>query len=269
MSGDYPFFQIEKRPAAKTAILYFNRPEKLNAMNWPFWRDLPAVVKELEEDREILVVVIAGLGKSFSVGLDVMELFINHQEALNAATAPAREKLRQLILTMQEGIRMIARSEKIYIAAIHRHCIGAGLDIASACDLRLAAADAVFSLRETKISIVADMGSLNLLPGIIGQANTRFLAYTGRDIDAAEALRMGLISAVYEGREILLESAIELSAEITANSEAAVRGTKKILQYMENHSAQDGMDYVANWNAAFLDIKEIENAIVNAAAKKK
>ncbi len=269
MSSDYPFFQIEKRPAAKTAVLYFNRPEKLNAMNWPFWRDLPAVVSELEEDGEILAVVIAGLGKSFSVGLDVMELFINHQDALNAATAPARQKLLQLILTMQEGISMIARSGKIYIAAIHRHCIGAGLDIASACDLRLATTDAVFSLRETKISIIADMGSLNLLPGIIGQANTKLLAYTGRDIDAAEALRMGLISAIYEDREILLEKAIALAAEITANSGAVVRGTKKILKYMENHSAQDGMDYVASWNAAFLDIKEIEAAITAAALRKK
>lgn len=268
MNGKYPFFQLEKFPENRTAILYFNRPEKLNAMSWPFWRDLPAIIKEIEEDKDIVAVVITGRGKSFSVGLDVMDFVVNHSESINASTAEAREKLLELILTMQQGFRSIANGEKIYIAAIHNHCIGGGLDMAVACDLRLAAADAVFSLRETKIAIVADMGSLNRLPLLIGHGNTRLLAYTGRDITASQALNMGLINEMYDSHELLLAGASKLACEIAANPAAAVRGTKKVLNFMESHNPEEGLNYVAMWNASFLNIKEIEKAM-SAAMKKK
>ena len=142
--GDYPFFEVEKIPEAKTALLHFNRPEKLNAMNWSFWQDLPKVIDELEADSEVRVVVIAGRGKSFSVGIDVFEFFANHQNALTGATADAREELYRLILRMQEGFDRMTAGNNIYIAAIHRHCIGAGLDISAACDLRLASREALF-----------------------------------------------------------------------------------------------------------------------------
>jgi enoyl-CoA hydratase len=266
--GDYPFFQVEKIPETKTAILYFNRPEKLNAMNWSFWQDLPRVIDELESDPEVRVVVIAGRGKSFSVGIDVFEFFINNQNALTGATADAREELFLLILRMQEGFDRMTAGNNIYIAAIHRHCIGAGLDISAACDLRLAARDALFSLRETKIAIVADMGSLNRLPRIIGQGNARMMAFTGRDFTAEEALRMGLINEVYENREALMAGALALAAEIAENAAPAVRGSKRILAYMEDHSVDDGLKYVAAWNSAFLNAREIQEALRRAMEKK-
>lgn len=268
MNGNYPFFQLEKFPEKKIALLYFNRPEKLNAMNWPFWRDLPAIIKEIEEDKDIVAVVIAGRGKSFSVGLDVMDLFVNYSETIAASSVQAREKLLELILMMQQGFRSIANGEKVYIAAIHNHCLGAGLDIAVACDLRLATTDAVFSLRETKIAIVADMGSLNRLPLLIGHGNTRLLAYTGRDVPAGQALSMGLINEIYENKDLLLAGASRLALEIAANSAAAVKGTKKILNFMESHSPEEGLNYVAMWNSAFLNIKEIEKAMSAALMKK-
>ncbi|HPK53736.1 MAG TPA: enoyl-CoA hydratase-related protein [Smithellaceae bacterium] len=268
MNGNYPFFQLEKFPENKTAILYFNRPEKLNAMSWNFWRDLPAVIREIEADQDIVAVVIAGRGKSFTVGLDVIDFLVNNAETLSSATVEARERLLKLILLMQQGFRAIAAGEKIYIAAIHNYCIGAGLDIAVACDLRLATADAVFSLRETKIAIVADMGSLNRLPLIIGHGNARLMAYTGRNIPASQALSMGLVNEIYENQELLIAGASRLAGEIAANSAAAVRGTKKMLHFMESHSPDEGLDYVAAWNAAFLNMQEIEKAI-RAALKNK
>lgn len=266
--GEYPFFQTEKNPATHTAVVYFNRPDKLNAMNWSFWRDLPLLIDELEADPEIRAVVIAGRGKSFSVGIDVFEFFMNNQNALTGATAAAREELYRLILTMQEGFNRMTGGNKIYIAAIHRHCIGAGLDLASACDLRLAARDAVFSLRETKIAIVADMGSLNRLPRIIGQGNTRMMAFTGRDVTADEALRMGLVNGLYDSPETCLAAAKDLAAEIADNAEPAVRGSKRILSYMEDHSVDDGLKYVAAWNAAFLNTQEIQLALQKAMERK-
>ena len=266
--GEYPFFEVEKIPETKTAILYFNRPDKLNAMNWSFWQDLPKVIEGLEADPEVRVVVVAGRGKSFSVGIDLFEFFINHQRALTGATADAREELYRLIIRMQEGFNRIAAGNKIYIAAIHRHCIGAGLDISAACDLRLASRDALFSLRETKIAIVADMGSLNRLPRIIGQGNTRMMAFTGRDFTAEEALRMGLVNEIYENREALMTGALALATEIAQNAAPAVRGAKRILAYMEDHSVDDGLKYVAAWNSAFLNAREIQEALQRTMEKK-
>jgi enoyl-CoA hydratase len=265
---DYPFFQVEKIPETKTALLYLNRPEKLNAMNWSFWQDLPAVIDGLEADPEIRVVVIAGRGKSFSVGIDVFEFFMNNQNSLTGATADAREELYTLILRMQEGFNRMTSGNNIYIAAIQRHCIGAGLDISAACDLRLASRDAVFSLRETKIAIVADMGSLNRLPRIIGQGNTRMMAFTGRDFTAEEALRMGLINELYDNQEALMAGSLALAAEIAENAAPAVRGSKKILAYMEDHGVDDGLKYVAAWNSAFLNTREIQEALQRAMEKK-
>jgi enoyl-CoA hydratase len=265
----YPFFEVEKHVEQQTAVLYLNRPEKLNAMNWPFWRDLPFVVDDLEKDPEVRVVVIAGRGKSFSVGIDAFEFFINNQDALAGATPELREKLNDLIIQMQQGFNRMSEGNNIYIAAVHRHCIGGALDLISACDLRLACRDAVFSLRETKIAIVADMGSLNRLPNIIGQGHTRMLALTGRDFPADSALRMGLINELYETREDLMKGALDLAAEIAGNADNAVRGTKKVLNYMENHSVEDGLKYVAGWNSAFFNTGAVQKAFERSMQSKK
>lgn len=265
----YPFFEVEKRLDEQTAVLYLNRPEKLNAMNWPFWRDLAYVVGDLEKDPAVRAVVIAGRGKSFSVGIDAFEFFVNNQEAVTGATPENREKFHELIIQMQEGFNRMAQGNNIYIAAVHRHCIGGALDLIAACDLRLASKDAVFSLRETKIAIVADMGSLNRLPQIIGQGATRMLAFTGRDIAAAEALRIGLVNELYENQDDLMKAALGLAAEITGNSDNAVRGAKKILNYMENHSVEDGLKYVAGWNAAFFNASEVQKSFLRSMEGKK
>ena len=265
----YPFFEVEKHVDQQTAVLYLNRPEKLNAMNWPFWRDLPLVAEDLENDPEIRVVVIAGRGKSFSVGIDAFEFFVNNQDALTGATPEFREKLHALIIQMQQGFNRMAQGNKIYIGAVHRHCIGGALDLIAACDLRVASRDAVFSLRETKIAIVADMGSLNRLPLIIGQGHTRMLALTGRDFPADAALRMGLVNELYENQEELMKGALMLAAEIAANPGNAVRGTKKVLHYMENHSVEDGLKYVATWNSAFFNTGEVQTAFQRSMESKK
>ncbi len=266
--NNYPFFEVEKIPAQQTAILYLNRPEKLNAMNWPFWRDLAPVVKDLENDPDVRVVIVAGKGKSFSVGIDVFDFFTAFSETIQGATPEKREEFYRLILQMQEGFTCMAQGENIYIGAAHRHCIGAGLDLMSACDIRLATKDVVISLRETKIAIVADMGSLNRLPQIIGQGNTRMMAYTGRDFNAEECLRMGLLNEIYDSQESLMEGALKLAAEIADNSPAAVKGTKKILNYMEDHSVEDGLKYVAAWNSAFFNTKEVQEVFMKTMARK-
>ena len=254
---DYPFFEVEKDSANRVAHLYLNRPDARNAMNWPFWRDLPLVVDELEADPEVRVVIIAGRGKSFSTGLDLVDFFQQFKSIFQSETADGREELYRLILSMQAGMNRIAGGQNIYIAAVHRHCIGGGLDLIAACDLRLAAKDAAISLREAKVAIVADMGSLNRLPRIMGLGNTRMMAYTGRDFSAEECQRMGLVEQVFENQNELMAGAQKLAEEIAGNPSIAVRGTKHVLNYVPDHSIEDSMKYVAAWNAAFLDSKDL------------
>lgn len=261
MSGKYPFFIVEKDPARGIAVVYLNRPEKLNAMNWSFWKDLPLVIEDLEKDPDVRVVVIAGKGRAFSVGLDVYDFFSRFRDVLEGNSPEKRENLYKLILEMQKGFNMIAYGDNIYIAAVHGYCIGGGLDLIAACDLRLATRDALFSLRETRIAIVADMGSLNRLPQLIGQSNTRMMAFTGRDFSAEEVRQMGLINGVLDNQEDLMKEAYALAGEIASNAREAVTGAKHILNYMEDHGVMDGMRYVASWNAAFLNLQKIKDVL--------
>ena len=261
----FAFFQIEKDSERKTAVLYLNRPEARNAMSWNFWEELPLAVEALEQDPDVRVVIIAARGKSFSTGLDIAEFFTRFKGVLSGEVAEDREKLRDFILKMQSGMRAIHHGRKVYIAAVHRHCIGGGLDLISACDLRIASKDAKVSLREAKVAIIADMGSLNRLPDIIGIGNTRYMAYTGRDFSAEACYRMGLFQELYENQEDLMRGALSLAEEIAANPALAVRGSKHMINYAEGHTIDDSLDYVATLNAAYLDsrdFRELGNAFL-------
>lgn len=266
---EYAYFDIEIDSAGKIAWVYLNRPEVKNAMNGDFWHNLPKVVRALEDRPDVRVAIFAGRGGHFSSGLDLKDFYMASRETIHGPLADDRERLLQLIHDMQSGMQAVAHSSKVFISAIQGYCIGAGLDLAAASDLRLCDASALFSLREARVGIVADMGSLNRLPGIIGQGNTRLLAYTGRDANATEALNMGLVNAVYNTSEELIAAAQALALEIAANPAIAVRGTKHILNYMEGHAPDEGMDYVALYNAAFLDSKDFREVVLAFLEKRK
>ncbi len=253
----FPFFEIDLFEDQGYAVLYLNRPEKRNAMGWPFWRDLPRVVEHLATLKKIRVVLVAGAGKSFTTGLDLEEFFEQFKDVVHGQNGEEREQLADLIRTMQAGFRRIMESPQVYISCVHKHCIGGGLDLISACDIRLASKDASVSLRETKVAIVADMGSLNRLPFIIGDGNTRLMAFTGRDFSAEECRSMGLFSQVYDSQEKMMEEAKKLAAEIAANPSIILRGVKQNLNYQNGKSTLDGMDYVITYNSAFLDTKAL------------
>ena len=150
---------------------------------------------------------------------------------------------------------------KPVIAAIDGWCIGGGLDLAAACDIRICSAQAKFSLREIRLAIVADIGSLQRLPPIIGQGHTRQLAFTGEDIDADRALAIGLVNDVHPDADALHAAAAAMAARIAANSPVTARGIKQVLDYCADKSVKDGLQYVAVWNAAFLQSKDLAEAI--------
>ena len=180
--------------------------------------------------------IICGAGKQFTAGIDLALLGAIRAEIADACDGRAREKLRRLILDLQDTLTSIERCRKPVIAAIHGACIGGGVDLVTACDIRLCTADAVFSVREIDVGMTADLGTLQRLPRLIGEGMARELAYTGRNVDGREAREIRLVNRCYDTREALLAGARELAATIAAKSPLSVRGAKEMITYARDHS---------------------------------
>lgn len=266
MSTEYKSLRIEKNKGVAEVVLI--GPGKGNAMGPDFWREMPILFAELDRDDETRAVVIRGEGDNFSYGLDLMAM-TSEIGASGKNLAAERTRLHDKVGEMQEACNRVADCRKPVIAAINGWCIGGGLDLISACDIRLASADARFSLREAKIAIVADLGSLQRLPAIIGQGHTRELAFTGKDINAARALQIGLVSDVYETPEGVLEAARQMAAEIAANPPLVVQGVKQVMNYCADKSVADGLRYVGVWNSAFMHSLDLVEAITAFRERRK
>ncbi|MBT8212243.1 MAG: crotonase/enoyl-CoA hydratase family protein [Acidimicrobiia bacterium] len=241
------------------AVVWLDRPEKRNAMGTEMWVDLPVIMDALDGDPEVRAIVIAARGPAFTVGLDLMEF---GPELL--ANAPLnvtdRAELRKTVKRMQHTFTSAARNSKPVIAAVHGYCLGAGVDLITACDIRVTAADATFSVRETRMAMVADVGTLQRLPHIIDPGRVAEIVYTGKDFPASEAHEMGLVSHVYPDPETTHKEAVSLAQAIAANSPLAVQGSKQVLRATEGKSVDEALDYVALWNTSFLHSADLMEA---------
>jgi enoyl-CoA hydratase len=256
-------FKVEREE--HVAWLTLNRPAKRNVMGAAFFKQLTAHLAKLDQDPAVRVVVVKAAGKSFTAGTDLNEA----ASLLSGQGADQREETRIKILALQAGITAIEKCRKPVIAAVHSHCIGGGVDLISACDIRLATADAVFSIRETRIGIIADLGTLQRLPDIIGQGWFRELALTGRDFTAAEALQMGLLTRVCEDRDALYAEAKALASQIAACAPLTVQGVKDVILYSRDHGIDAGLNYVAQKNTAALPSEDVVEAVTAFMEKRK
>jgi enoyl-CoA hydratase len=259
-----PVLSIDHADAVAT--LWLDRPEARNAMGEALWRDLPRAMEVLGQDSDVRVVVVAAKGPHFSVGLDLKELggilSGGAETGVEKPSGAARARAaRGDVLRLQASITAVADCPKPVIAAVHGYCIGGGVDLIAACDIRLASADAVFSVREAKVAIVADLGSLQRLPSIIGAGHVAELAYTGKDISARRAKEIGLVNDVAADAEGVLQMARHMADEIAANSPLAVQGTKAVLASNEGRTVAQGLDYVATWNAGMLTSDDLTEAM--------
>jgi len=262
MSDHSPF---KVKIADYIAWVTMNRPENRNAMGMDFFEGLRDLFKDFNNDPEVRVVVIKAEGKSFTAGIDLMGL----GSLIEDGGADSREKLRKLILDGQEGVNNIEKCTKPVIAAIHSHCIGGGVDLIAACDIRIASEDAIFSIRETRLGVIADVGTLQRLPYIIGHGWFRELALTGRDFDAAEALKIGLITRICKTKEDLELEAKKLAEEIAACAPLTVQGTKDVILYSRDNGVYPGLQYVAQKNAAAMLSEDLGEAIAAFMEKRK
>lgn len=261
-------FEIERRE--HVAVLWLSYPERRNAMGPEFWAELPGVIAALDADETVRSVVVAAKGPCFSTGLDLMRMAPELGPALTSGGLAAdRQALFRKVSEMRRGFDGIVESNKPFVAAVHGWCIGGGLDLIAACDVRVAAASAKFSLRETKVAIVADMGSLQRLEGIIGRGHLRELAFTGKDIDAERAKAIGLVNDVSETDDGAIDAAVRMATEIADNAPLVVQGTKDVLRATARWGEEAGLRYVALWNAAHLASEDLREAMTAFMEKRK
>ncbi|XP_016061973.1 PREDICTED: delta(3,5)-Delta(2,4)-dienoyl-CoA isomerase, mitochondrial isoform X2 [Miniopterus natalensis] len=264
-------YQSLRVTAAQRHILHvqLNRPEKRNAMNKAFWSEMVECFNKIAQDADCRAVVISGAGKMFTSGLDLVEMAGDLLQPQGDDAARISWSLRGLITRYQETFSVIEKCPKPVIAAIHGGCVGGGVDLITACDIRYCAQDAFFQVKEVDVGLAADVGTLQRLPRVIGnQSLVNELAFTARKMMADEALGSGLVSRVFPDKEAMLDAAFALAAEISSKSPVAVQGTKVNLLYSRDHSVAEGLNYMAAWNMSMLQTQDIVKSVQAAMEKK-
>ena len=259
------FFEVERHGAV--AELRMNRPDKANGMTPEFWTDLPQLVEALDADNTVRALALTGAGRNFTGGMD-LSTFNNLAEIMKAEPARAAYAMRRKVLQYQGTFNALEQTRLPVIAAIQRACIGGGIDMISACDVRLASEDAYFSIEEINIGMTADVGTLQRLPKLIPMGIVQELALTGRRFSVAEAQGWGLINAVHADADAVRAAALEMAQDIASKSPVAIAGVKQSLIYARDHSVTDGLEQIATWNGGMLRPEDLMSAIQARMAKK-
>ncbi|XP_036131029.1 delta(3,5)-Delta(2,4)-dienoyl-CoA isomerase, mitochondrial [Molossus molossus] len=264
-------YQSLRVTAVQKHILHvqLNRPEKRNAMNRAFWSEMVECFNKIAQDSDCRAVVISGAGKMFTAGIDFMDMASDLLQPQGDDVGRISWYLRNLITRYQETFSVIEKCPKPVIAAIHGGCIGGGVDLITACDIRYCAQDAFFQVKEVDIGLAADVGTLQRLPRVIGnQSLVNELAFTARKMMADEALGSGLVSRVFPDKEAMLDAAVALAQEISSKSPVAVQGTKLNLIYSRDHPVAESLNYMATWNMSMLQSQDVIKSVQAAMEKK-
>jgi len=251
------------------AHLAFNRPEKANSLHKEAWKEMKMIFETLHDNDDVRVIVLSGEGKHFCAGID-LELLMSIQAFQQiSCEARKRESIRKFIIELQNCITAIERCRKPVLAAIHRGCLGGAVDIVSACDMRYCTEDAYFVVKEIDLGLVADIGTMQRLPKIMAPAMAAELAYTGRKMGGAEAREEKLVNRCYADKERMMEGVMEIATMIAAKSPVCIRGTKEILLHTRDHSVDEGLNYMATWNAAMLLSNDLMESFQATMQKRK
>ncbi len=265
---EYKYYLVEKK--GHIAWVWLNRPEKKNAMNPPAWKETIPIFEDLDEDDNIRVVIVAAKGSDFNTGLDLVEMLVELDElTAPVQTAAHKKSFMRKLLKLQDGLTCIEKCRKPVIAAVHGMCLGGGLDLITACDIRLASKNAQFSLLEASVGMVADVGVMQRIPNIIGQGHAREMAYSCRRVNAQRAKEINLVNEVYENYEELLKEAESLANDIAANSPLAVQASKMVFKYGIGKSVEDGLLFNAAVSNYTIPSNDVMAAFKAFAEKKK
>lgn len=254
---------VETEIDGQLGWLWLNRPDKHNALSTDMWTDIPDAVADLTADERIRCLVVAGRGPSFTGGIDLTMLGAFAGE--RASHADRSRHIRDDIVRLQRTMTVFEEARVPVIAAVHGYCLGAGIDLITACDIRFASPDSKFGIRETPMGLVADVGTVQRLPRVIGRGHVAELLFTGRDFDAAEAARIGLVNRVVDD---VHDHARSVATQIAANSPLVVEGAKEVLRLQEGMTIGAALDHMALWNAAFLMSNDLTEAMSSFAERR-
>jgi enoyl-CoA hydratase len=251
------------------AHIVLNRSKAFNAMPPAFWSELPLIVNDINDNAKARVIVISSTGKHFTAGMDISVFTDGEGVGAGAGDQHTRaEAFRQFVLTLQGSFSCLDNVRMPVIAAIQGGCIGAGVDMTSACDIRYATEDAFFQIAEINIGMTADVGTFPRLCKLIPEGWVRELAYSGRRLPAQKAKEIGLVNDVFPSQETMLAHVMELAAEIATKAPVAVTGSKRMINYARDHSIADGLDYIATWQAGMFSPPHMMEAFAAKAQKR-
>lgn len=251
------------------AHIVLNRPAALNAMNRAFWNELPAIVRDINDNAKARVIVLSSTGKHFTAGMDISVFTDGESITAQGGDQHTRaESFRQFVLTLQDSFSCLDNARIPVIVAIQGGCIGGGVDMVSACDIRYATEDAFFQIAEINIGMTADVGTFPRLCHLIPQGWVRELAYAGRRLPAQKAKEIGLVNDVFATQEAMLAHVLELAREIASKAPVAVAGSKRMINYARDHSIADGLDYIATWQTGMFSPPHMAEAFAAKAQKR-
>lgn len=264
---DYGTIRVSlEGPVARVCL---NRPERANAFDLRMWEDLPRALAWIGAQRQLRAVLLHGEGRHFTAGIDLeVAEWLLDRVADPARATRGREEVLAFIESAQRAISAIEQVPVPVIAAVHGACIGGGVDLIAACDIRLCTADARFSIKELDLAIVPDVGTLQRLCHVIGYSAVAELSYTAETFDGSRALSLGLVSRVCESQDALMRTASDLARTIAAKSPVTVRGLKRNLLWSRDHDVRDGLAYVAAWNTAMLPGEDLREALAARAEQR-
>lgn len=245
----------------KVAHVRLARPKRFNAIDAESFEELQRIVRELDADARARVIVLSAAGRHFCAGLDLGMLADLASVGEGGADSSLRVDAPRRIRSLQAAFDALEESRLPVLAAVQGACVGAGLDLIAACDLRFATREAFFCIQEINVGMAADLGTLQRLPHLIPQGVLRELAYTGRRLTAERAREIGLVNAVYDDSEMLMTAVEETAREIAARSPLAVWGSKETIRHARDHPVRESLDYVALWQAAMFRPEEVEESL--------
>ena len=258
----YECFDVET--TGRVAHLRMIRPERSNSMIPSFWRELPEIVDGLSATGTVRAVVLSAEGRHFCSGMDLSVFAGNDTLGVEGAGDGHRsrrnEAFRTTAMKLQDTFTALERARMPVLCAIQGACVGGGVDLVSAADLRYADETAFFSIAEINIGMTADVGTLQRMPKLVPEGIVRELAYTGRRWSAAEAKAAGFVNEVFADHDTLVAGVLAVAEEIAAKSPMAIWGTKQTMHYTRDHRVDDGLEYIANWNAAMFDTDDMAEA---------
>ena len=243
------------------AHVVMNRPDEFNTMTRLFWKELPELIKELDKNAEARVILLKGEGKHFNAGMDLANFAPADKGGVKKDPARMRETFYHEVLELQDTFSALEECRMPTIASIQGACVGGGIDMVAACDIRYCSSDAFFKIAEVDIGLAADVGTLQRLPTLMPLGAVRELSYTGRKFLPAEALELGFMNKVFESREELEKGSLELAKEIASKSPLITRVIKKQINYARDHSVKEALDYHAAWNSSLISGQDMEAAM--------